>query len=194
MTTSHIRTALAVLGLIGASAAAHATIITFDGLPGTTGDALAAYTESGFTVTPSIGNWREAHSFGAPLPSLYVADFSGAPFGSLAVTGPELFTFDSLDLAPDLSGAGFEVRGFKGGLQQFSFSGNEAATGVFHTLLSPSRLAIDTLIIDVSSGGKGSINVDNIGVSAVPEPQTWSLALMGLVMAGLMARRRHRQA
>lgn len=179
---------LATLGL-SAACAAQATVITFDGLTGLAEPLPPAYTEGDFTVTPTGGNWLQAQTFGAPVPSVYVADFHSAPFGSLSVTGPGLFTFDALDLAPGLSAAGYEVRGYKGGLQQFSLSGNELNTGAFHTLLSPSRLAIDTLSIDVSGAGPGSINVDNIQVSAVPEPQAWSLALVGLAMAGLAARR-----
>ncbi len=188
--TAH--TLLATLGL-GAACAAQATVITFDGLTALADPLPPAYTESGFTVTPTSGNWLQAQTFGAPVPSVYVADFHGAPFGSLSVTGPGLFTFDSLDLAAGLSGIGYEVRGYKGGLQQFSLSGNELNTGAFHTLQSSSRLAIDTLSIDVSGAGPGSINVDNIQVSAVPEPQTWSLALIGVAMVGLAAHRRSRQ-
>ena len=159
-------------------------------MPGNTGDLLGTYTESGYTVTPTIGSWLEAHSFGAPIPSIYLADFHGNPFGSISVTGPGQFTLDTLDLAAEISGVGYEVRGFKEGLQQFSFSGSEVATGAFHTLASSSKLAIDTLIIDVASGGPGSINIDNIHVSAVPEPETWSLALVGLGLTAWMARRR----
>jgi hypothetical protein len=188
--TALTRIALAAVGL-SAACAAHATVITFNGLPGASGDAFAGYTESGFTVSPSGGSWLQSQTFGAPVPSVYVADFHGAPFGSLTVTGGTPFIFESIDIAPDLSAVGYEVRGYKGGIQQFSFSGSETPSGGFHTLASTLRTSIDALAIDVSGAGPGSINVDNIHVSAVPEPQVGALALvgLGLVTARLRARR-----
>jgi hypothetical protein len=182
--------AAAVLGL--AASTASATVITFSGLPGTTGDPLAPYTEAGFTVTPTSGNWLEAHAFGNPLPSIYVVDFNSAPFGALAVThGGDLFSFNSLDLESEPTPSGWELRGSRGGVLVFDLADSRPG-GSFNTILSPSSLLIDTLTFDVSAG-PGSFNVDNINVelaAAVPEPASFVLLLAGISGLGLARRRR----
>jgi hypothetical protein len=182
--------ASAVISL--ACTASHAAVITFDGLTGATADPLAPYTEDGFTVSPSSGAWKEAHVFGAPLPSVYVQDLSDAPFGALAITfAGGLFTFNALDLHANFSALGFELRGYRGGVQQFSLADGfpVSPSSVFTTIASPSSVLIDTLTLDISSGGFGAFNVDNIDVAApVPEPSTWALLLAGVT--GLVWTRR----
>lgn len=182
-------TIIASAALALASATASATTITFDGLPGVTGDPLTSYTESGYTVTNVVGNWLEGHSFGNPDPSVFVADFFSAPFGRLAVTAPGPFSFESLDLNVTFAG-GYEISGFLGGLQQFSVANNQAGSLTFSTILGNSSAMIDTLFIDVALPTTGSFNVDNIKVSAVPEPETYVFLAAGVGVIGLMARRR----
>ena len=179
--------ASAVLAL--ASATASATTITFDGLPGVTGDPLTSYTESGYTVTNSFGNWLEGHSFGNPDPSVFVADFFATPFGRLVVTAPGPFSFESLDMNMTFAG-GYEISGLLGGVQQFDIVDNLAGSLVFTRILGNSSAKIDTLFIDVALSTTGSFNVDNIKVSAVPEPETYVFLAAGIGMIGLMARRR----
>ena len=176
--------AFAVLTLM--SSTASAAIITFDGLTGATADPLSVYSESGFTVTPTLGAWKEAHSFGNPIPSIYVSDLSsGTPFGNLQVTaGGGLFIFNSLDLQAFNSGVGYEIRGSRGGTVLFSVANSQGASVAFQTLKGGSSLAIDTLTFDISSGGPGSFNVDNIKVTAVPEPTAYLLVLSGLGLLG----------
>jgi hypothetical protein len=193
--TPHImsRLALAVVVAAGASQAATAATIGFDALSGNTGDSFSSLSEDGFTVTAPFGDWKEAHAYGAPLPSVYVEDLRSTPFGSLQVENGGLFTFDSLDLAAYWSAVGYEVRGTLGGAIVFDFSGSQAAGG-FNTVSSLSSLAIDRLTIDLSSGGPGSFNVDNIRVNAVvtpvPEPSSYGLMLAGLGALGMFLRRR----
>ncbi len=182
-------TIIASAALALASATASATTITFDGLPGVTGDPLTSYTESGYTVTNVVGSWLEGHSFGNPDPSVFVADFFSAPSGRLALTAPGPFSFESLDLNVTFAG-GYEISGFLGGLQQFSVANNQAGSLTFSTILGNSSAMIDTLFIDVALPTTGSFNVDNIKVSAVPEPETYVFLAAGVGVIGLMARRR----
>lgn len=179
---------LAALALV--STPASAAIITFDGLSGDTADPLSAYSEDGFTVTPTLGAWKEAHVFGAPLPSIYVSNLGpDTPFGNLQITaGGGLFVFNSLDLQAFNSGVGYEIRGSRAGTVLFSLPNSQAASAAFQTLTGAGALAIDTLTFDISSGGPGSFNVDNINVTAVPEPTTGLLLMAGLGLIGSMRR------
>lgn len=188
------KTALGVAVALCAAQSALASTITFDGLPGATADPFGSYTEAGFTVSATFGDWKEAHDFGAPIPSLYVEDLRTAPFGGLQVTGAGLFTFDSFDLSAYSSAVGYEITGWLGTTSVFDVA-NSLAAGPFSAVGGGSSTAIDRLTIDISSGGPGSFNLDNIrvsAVSAVPEPETCALMGLGLGLMGIFTRRRQR--
>ncbi len=178
-----------LLALTLMSSTASAAVITFDGLTGATADPLSAYTEDGFTVTPTLGEWKEAHVFGNPLPSIYVSDLGpDTPFGNLQITaGGGLFVFNSLDLQAFNSGVGYEIRGSRGGTLLFSVANGQAPSPGFQTLTGGGAMVIDTLTFDIS-GGPGSFNVDNINLTAVPEPTAYLMLLSGLGLLPLLRR------
>ena len=184
---------LATAGLLAITTSASAGVITFDGLTGETADPFTTHTEGGYIVTATLGEWKKGLIFGDPLPSIYVSELGpDTPFGSLSVTAQDgsAFYFRSLDLQAFNTAVGFEIRGTLDGAQIFSLPGSQLASPEFQTLPGAGGLlVIDTLTFDIS-GGVGSFSVDNIDVTAVPEPATHILALASLGLCGLMLRRR----
>ena len=170
----------AALGMPGTAGAAP---ITFGGLSGANGDPFSTYTENGFTVATTQGTWVEAHLFGAPVPDI----FSTSSVAAVSVTGPGLFSFSDVDLG--LAGGtdvSYSITGMLGAATLYSFAGS--LTGVsFHNVLNSSSLLIDKLLITMTKAGASSYNIDNINVTAVPEPSSYLLMALGL--AGLAAMR-----
>jgi hypothetical protein len=158
---------------------ATATVITFGGLSGINGSPFTTYTESGFTVSPTLGTWFQGQLFGNPVPSI----FSGPQFGSpatdaIGVTeGGGLFTFGGLRDASTV----FSVAGLEPGL-----------SGPFAFVTIPGEVAadlIDTLVVTTSILGT-STNIDNIVVTAaVAEPASIGLPAAGLAFVGFFRRR-----
>lgn len=190
--TSHTfsRLALGLATALCASGAAFGATIGFDGLPGNTADPFSSYTEAGFTVTARSGNWKEAHVYGAPLPSIYVEDLRASPFGSVEITNGSTFSFQSLDLDAYLSPLGYEITGWQGATAVFDIANNQAAGGFVTIGNAAASALVDRLTIDVSGAGPGSFNLDNIRVTAVPEPASVGLMVAGLGLLGVCARRK----
>ena len=64
-----------------------------------------------------------------------------------------------------------------------------------HTLLfTPSTTGIYSLIFQNAGGDNVGALLDNVSVSAVPEPETYAMLLVGLGLLGFMARRRKESA
>src|SRR5262249_39104465 len=120
-------TALILTGGTLASAAASATTIGFDNLPGPNGTPLTTYTEGGFTVTgeftgmPPTPTFFQALSSGHPPPSV----FAGPSGGTVDVTmnGGE-FNFASIEVAFNDHFTDFTFTGSLRGMEQFSFGLN----------------------------------------------------------------------
>jgi hypothetical protein len=174
---------------------ATATVITFGGLSGINGSPFTTYTESGFTVSPTLGTWFQGQLFGNPVPSI----FSGPQFGSpatdaIAVTeGGGLFTFGGLDLAANNGSVNFTFTGLRDASTVFSVAGLEPGlSGPFAFVTIPGGVAadlIDTLVVTTSILGT-STNIDNIVVTAaVAEPASVGLLAAGLAFVGFFRRR-----
>jgi hypothetical protein len=175
---------------------ASGTTITFSGLAGANGAPFTLYTESGFTVSPTLGTWFQGKLFGNPAPSIFSGPLFGSPaIDAIGVTeGGQRFTFSSLDLAANNGNVDFTFTGTLLGAGVFNVTVTELAnTGVFATELSGvSADVIDNLVVTTNIHGT-STNIDNIVVSAVvatPEPMTLGMLATGLTLLGLLRRRR----
>jgi hypothetical protein len=85
--------------------------------------------------------------------------------------------------------SGANLLGASGALTGTSFSSGVA--GDFAPVVSPYSLTIGVAITRTTGGTTtGDLNLQ---VSAVPEPSTWALMLMGPALIGLVARRRYKR-
>jgi hypothetical protein len=196
--------ALAAVILAGgalASAAASATTITFSGLAGANGTPVATYTEGGFTVTATLGQFFQGQAFGNPIPSLFAGPIQGGPVNdALDVTrnGGGSFNFASVDLAANNGNVNFTLTGFLGGIRQYVFNGVEPGRPPgpfgFDTIINPdAAVAIDDARVALNILGT-SCNVDNIVVNAVAEPEPASIQLVGSALIGIGVWRRRKIA
>jgi len=189
--------ALAALALTGKPAAAQT--ITFLGLTGENGDNISSpYTEGGFTVNFTTGQWHEAHAFGNPIPSIYTAEESAVV--DVTHSGGTVFTFSSVDFGNASAGSPtYTLTGLRSGATVFTSSGDFLTPYAFTTIGSPdSTSLIDDLKLTLNRGTTSSVNIDNIAlnsrVTTVPEPSTVaSLGLGAFGLGGLVLRARKRK-
>lgn len=191
-------------GVMSGQARADQTI-TFSNYTGPSGGAFTSYSEAGFTVTATSGQWQYSQSAGQPSPSVYSQDALGSLEVIQAIPGE--FTFDSIDpLEVSFSSQASEdysLRGYLGATSVFDVTGSTVGTSVigdFTTVQNPDPGAlIDRLEISFARGANGAgLILDNIVLNpslATPEPST--LALVGAGIPALLVvgyRRRRRLA
>jgi hypothetical protein len=193
-----------VLGAVGlalaASQPALADGITFDSAP--IGSPISHHAEAGFTVDTTAASWFIS-GYGNGGSSLQFIRPDGEPTLTGAITVARAgspFRFASVDLYSSITTIPYTITGFRNGGTVFSFSGELPHTfGNFATVANVHDFdLIDSLSIrvtnpDVGFGGN-PVGIDNINVSAVPEPESYAMMVAGLAaLAGVVSRRR-RQA
>ena len=159
------RNLLTVAALVVFSASsAWASLITVDfgGLSGGNGDAFTTpYVEDGFTVTPTGGDWFEAHVFGNPEPSIFAGPVGSPSTSTIDVTGGT-FLFSSVDLSSNsASNAGFQIEGFYQGTSLFTVASDISNINTFNTIAFTNPSVLDLLRITMTP-------VAGIFVSYVP--------------------------
>jgi hypothetical protein len=211
---------LAFALLAGASSSTQATIITFDGLPGTalTGNSVVGATYTGFAANvPATVSGFQFSSSGPEyfLGSAYAAACCASDLGPLAYNGT-----DYLIGLPDISVN--KVGGGAFALNGFDLSKWDGSTPVSITLttIGPSGATTQTLPLSpflnsfITTGDDFShfsltgydnvvsftltgnvtdrfIAIDNVNISdPVPEPESYAMLLAGLGFLGVMARHR----
>ncbi|MDO9432589.1 MAG: PEPxxWA-CTERM sorting domain-containing protein [Phenylobacterium sp.] len=180
--------------LMAAPMAAQAAVVSFDGLPGANGSVFATYSEDGFTVSKTAGDAFVGQLYGNPLPSIFAGPYYGSASTSLQITaGGQTFSFQSWDFGANGGPANYSISGFLNNVNIFS-SGGALSQGAIQTLLSGTNLVFDRLTFDLTSSGT-SMNFDNFAgtISAVPEPATWAMMIIGFGAVGSMVRTSRRR-
>lgn len=197
---SSIRGFFAVAMLFGVCTPSQAALITIDfgPLSGANLDPYSGHVEDGFTISPILGEWFEAHLFGNPIPDIFAGPiFSPSP-SAIEVTGG-LFAFQSVDLTSNIApGSTFLIQGFLSSVLVFSQAGTIGNVNTFNLIasLNPATFVDRLTILMTPDLETSSMNLDNIvlDTAPAPTPEPSALALLGLGVAGLLCfRNRHRR-
>ncbi|MGI4826761.1 MAG: PEP-CTERM sorting domain-containing protein [Janthinobacterium lividum] len=186
--------------LFSFSAAAHASVLDFSGMPGDNTQTFSSYTEDGFVITNTSGQYLIGTYFGDPVPNLFSGSadnfFAAEATGTASVTvtrvGGGSFTFEGADLADDAMPGTYAYSGVMDGTSMFTQTGDIEST-LFQEYKSNTPATAVTSLTITESGG--DFNLDNIVVDApatavTPEPSSLFLMGTGILGVALTMRRR----
>lgn len=112
------------------------------------------------------------------------ADTTNADFGFVAINNT-VVNFVNATSAPLAS----TFNGTFGDMDNVTW--NWSTVDYTYTATTTGTVSLALGVVDVNGvDGTSELRVDNLHVTAVPEPETWGLALAGLLVAGVAARRR----
>lgn len=168
---------------------AHASMIDFDsnGTPGGANSLPAPISGFAFSQMENL-DFSSAGPWNANSGPAHSGNFAAVNDGTLAeitLASGGKFNFQSLWLTT-FSGLQYAVaiRGFSNGVEVGTIFG---VADLGWTNYAQSMNGIDKLQIDVPAG---TVMLDDLRVTAVPEPESVAMLLGGLAMLGWMARRR----
>ncbi len=139
-------------------------------------------------TTPSgVGQWLDLEGSGLP----------GANSGAIAQSFATVIgKYYKLAFAYGANGSGntatVSVGNFSGTLSPTNGLNFTPFTKVFKATSTSSTLGFATL--GGGNGDQGGVALDAVSVTATPEPEAWASMVLGLGLAGWVARRRRRQA
>lgn len=188
--------------LFSCSLPAYASVLDFSGMPGSNTQTFSSFTEDGFVVTNTGGQYLVGTYYGDAVPDLFSgssdAFFAASATGTASVTvtrvGGGEFTFAGADLADDSTPGTYTYTGMMNGTSMFLQTGDIEST-LFMSYASNSASMKMTSLVITETGG--DFNLDNITVDApasavTPEPS--SLLLLGTGILGLATTMRRRIA
>jgi PEP-CTERM motif len=179
-----------------------ATTIGFGNLGGSNLSTFTSYTESGYIVEATKGQWFEAHVFGSNVPAIFAGPIYNPVESQISVTYEHggQFTFQGVDLTSNVAGGTtYTIAGFLGTSGVFSESVHIDSVNHFETRLFSSLGLVDHLTITGKPGEHvTSFNIDNIRAGKytdsghcpgytcpVNAPEPASLLLLGAGLAGI---------
>ena len=156
--------------------------ITFGGL--TSDGPVRSYTESGFELSMSAGDWGARSTYGSPAPFVqFWADGGKTTSGEIRISLGKALYFKSIDVYSSTTPIPYVIKGLRNAAEVFTLNGTVANTfGQFRTVTNLNAVTVDTLTIALTNTAasccRNPMGVDNIvfGDSPATPPQTFSLS------------------
>jgi len=172
-----------------------------------------SYSQDGYTftnsspVSGSYANWVHGDQVGIPGYSVYnasnangdIVQVGGGTSNTITNNANQVFSFSSIGLANVFNnGSGgdvlFTFNHVDGGTNSATVSLLSGVFGLQTFLFNETGLTSVVFTPITTEGPYLQFDSVNVNVSAVPEPSTWAMMMLGFAGFGYMAYRRHRMA